>query len=242
MVIFASATGWGLLLVSCVMTRGTMVVPPQIAGATFVGSGKCAECHEIVTTQFHDRTHSNLIASGANSRAPEQGCESCHGPGSKHVTSGGDDGTIVRNAGLCVTCHQDVQARFSMASHHPLNEGAVACTSCHAAHGSKQPTLTSTNTLCTSCHQAVRGPHMFEHVPAAESCTNCHNPHGSPVRKMLHLSQPMLCLQCHSVANNRHGQTGATTNGTPITGAVLRECSSCHSQIHGSSQDEHLRY
>lgn len=242
MVIFGTATGWGLLLVSCVMTSGTMILPPQIAGANFVGSAKCVECHENVTTHFQDRTHANLIASGAKSPGLEHGCESCHGPGSRHVASGGDDGTIVRDAGICATCHQDVQARFSMASHHPLKEGAVSCTSCHPPHGSMHATLTSTNTLCTSCHQAVRGPHMFEHVPAAESCATCHNPHGSPVRKMLNLSQPMLCLQCHSLPNNRHGQAGATTNGTPITSAILRECSSCHHQIHGSSQDEHLRF
>jgi predicted CXXCH cytochrome family protein len=224
------------------MTSGTLITPPQIAGAAFVGSGGCAECHENVTTQYHDRTHSNLIASEGKAKGPEMGCETCHGPASLHVKTGGEDGTIVNHAGLCATCHHDVQARFSMASHHPLTEGAVICTSCHDAHGSKQATLTSTTTLCTSCHQAVRGPHVFEHVPAMENCANCHNPHGSPVRKMLTMSQPMLCLQCHSLPNNRHGQTGATANGTPFSGAVLRDCASCHSQIHGSSQDQHLRF
>jgi predicted CXXCH cytochrome family protein len=73
-----------------------------------------------------------------------------------------------------------------------------------------------------------------------EECTICHNPHGSPNRRLLDIAQPMLCLQCHSIADNRHGQTGAA--GARIGGAVLRSCTNCHSAIHGSSQDEHLRY
>jgi|CXWL01.1.fsa_nt_gi predicted CXXCH cytochrome family protein len=239
-VIFGGISVWGLLLVGCVLTDRTVVVPPQVSGATFVGSKQCSECHEGVTGQFHDTTHSHLIASGA--KGQELGCESCHGPASRHVKSGGEDGTIINNATMCASCHQDVQSRFNMASHHPLGEGIVGCTSCHDAHGSKQATLTSTNTLCTSCHQEVRGPHVFEHAPSAENCTTCHNPHGSPVKKMLNTSEPMLCLQCHSLPNNRHGQTAANANGTPISAAALRQCSSCHSAIHGSSQDEHLRY
>jgi predicted CXXCH cytochrome family protein len=238
--VFAGTAVWGLLLVSCVMTNRSAVTPPNILGANFVGSAGCVECHEDVTDHFADRTHAHLIASGG--KGQELGCESCHGPASIHVKKGGEDGTIVKGAASCVSCHQDVQARFSMASHHPLKEGSVGCTSCHDAHGNKQVTLTSTNALCTSCHQAVRGPHVFEHAPAAENCSSCHNPHGSPNRKLLTMSQPMLCLQCHSLPNNRHGQTGANANGTPLTAAVLRDCASCHSQVHGSSQDQHLRY
>ena len=242
MIIFGGSGLWGLMLVSCVMTGGRMIAPPQIAGATFIGSGGCYECHENVTAHYYDRTHSNLIASLSKAKGPEMGCESCHGPASLHAKTGGDDGTIVNNASMCVSCHQDVQARFSMASHHPFKEGIVGCSTCHDAHGSKQRTLTSTNAICTSCHQSVRGPHVFDHGPAMENCSNCHNPHGSPVRKMLTVSQPMLCLQCHSLPNNRHGQTGANATGTPLSAAVLRDCVSCHGQIHGSSQDQHLRY
>lgn len=239
--LFGGAAAWALLLVGCVVTDRTTVAPPStVAGAAYVGSQKCSQCHDTVTTQFNDTTHAHLIASGAKNQ--ELGCESCHGPASQHVKTGGESGTIVNNAQMCATCHQDVQARFNMTSHHPLNEGILGCTKCHDAHGNKQATLTSTNALCTSCHQEMRGPHVFEHAPAAENCTTCHNPHGSPMRKMLTTSEPMLCLQCHSLPNNRHGQTAASANGTPISGAALRQCSSCHSAVHGSSQDEHLRF
>jgi DmsE family decaheme c-type cytochrome len=135
-----------------------------------------------------------------------------------------------------------VLARFNMRSHHPVKEGALSCTDCHDQHGGKQISLASKTAECTQCHQAVRGPHMFEHAPAAEDCTTCHNPHGSPNRKMLTLAEPMLCLQCHSVAGTRHGQTGGNTNGQVISATALRNCSSCHNAPHGSGIDQHLRF
>ena len=147
-----------------------------------------------------------------------------------------------KNTQLCATCHQDVLARFNMNSHHPVKEGALSCTSCHDPHGGKQASLASKTAECTQCHQAVRGPHAFEHPPAAEDCGNCHNPHGSPNRKLLNVAEPMLCLQCHSVASNRHGQTGSSNNTQRITGAVLRDCTACHSTPHGSASDQHLRF
>lgn len=135
-----------------------------------------------------------------------------------------------------------------MPSHHPVKEGALSCTGCHDPHEGKQVRLASRNDKCLSCHQRQRGPQAFEHVPVTEDCANCHNPHGTPNRKLLNIAQPMLCLQCHSLPNNRHGQTGST-NATAagvlaerVSGAVLRNCTACHGQIHGSSHDQHLRY
>ena len=36
--LFGGTAAWGLLLISCVMVNRTMLAPPQIAGAKFVGS------------------------------------------------------------------------------------------------------------------------------------------------------------------------------------------------------------
>ena len=109
-------------------------------------------------------------------------------------------------------------------------------------HDGKQTSLGGKTEQCTKCHQAVRGPHVFEHPPVVEDCSNCHNPHGSPNRRLLEIAQPMQCLQCHALPGNRHGQTGARNNTQTISGAVLRNCTSCHGAIHGSSVDQHLRH
>jgi DmsE family decaheme c-type cytochrome len=169
-------------------------------------------------------------------------CRDCHGVHEPKVVPESKGAVLIEDerSALCVSCHQELLPRLNMISHHPVEEGAVSCVSCHDPHGTETTRLASITERCTGCHQAVRGPHVFEHVPAAEDCTICHNPHGSPNRRLLDIAQPMLCLQCHSIADNRHGQTGAA--GARIGGAVLRACTNCHSAMHGSSQDEHLRY
>ena len=83
--LFGGIAAWGLLLVSCVSVNRAVFAPPSVPGAKFAGSQACAECHEAVTTGFHDASHAKMMAPGDN--AKEIGCESCHGPGSLHVKS-----------------------------------------------------------------------------------------------------------------------------------------------------------
>lgn len=198
-------------------------------------SPQCLSCHETDKRRMH-------FSIAEHNKAGIQ-CGDCHGlhaPKIKSLNSQQEKGG--KTTVLCATCHQDVVARFSMSSHHPIKEGGATCTGCHDPHASNQAMLGGKTAQCTTCHQAVRGPHAFEHPPVAEDCATCHDPHGSPNRKLLSVAQPMQCLQCHSLAGNRHGQAGAANNTQRITGAVLRDCASCHGAIHGSSADQHLRY
>ena len=207
-----------------------------------IASETCLSCHASGRGHAKDANRMNFAFSEHNKAGVQ--CSDCHGIHSSKVSKQANvaDVKMDNTARLCATCHQDVLARFNMPSHHPLREGAVSCTSCHQPHDGKQAALGGKTEQCTKCHQAVRGPHVFEHPPAAEDCTNCHNPHGTPNRRLLEVAQPMLCLQCHSVASNRHGQAGATNNTQRITGAALRDCASCHGAVHGSSIDQHLRH
>ena len=208
--------------------------PPKVV-ATKPESAECLACHESDKRRMH-------FAIAEHNKAGVQ-CRDCHGnhtPKVKTLNAGMEKGG--KTTALCATCHQDVLAKFSMTSHHPVKEGGATCTGCHDPHASKQATLGAATAQCTSCHQAMRGPHAFEHPPAAEDCKNCHDPHGTPNKKLLTAAQPMQCLQCHSIAGNRHGQAGLVNNTQRITGAVLRDCASCHGTIHGSSADQHLRF
>lgn len=202
-------------------------------------SKQCLTCHA------GDHQRMNFTFAEHN-RAGVQ-CADCHGMHSSKVKA--MSATLEkadRSVALCATCHQDVVVKLGMRSHHPVKEGGLACVDCHDPHAGKNTgrdaAFVAKTAQCTQCHQAVRGPHAFEHPPAAEDCTSCHDPHGSPNRKMLSLAQPMLCLQCHSVAGNRHGAAGTGTNNQPISAAALRNCSSCHSAPHGSHMDQHLRF
>ncbi|MBT9520044.1 MAG: hypothetical protein IV101_04045 [Dechloromonas sp.] len=208
---------------------------PKSVLAGLPESKQCLTCHET----DKKRTH---FAFAEHNKAGVQ-CNDCHGNHTDKVKKlnasqlkGG------KTTALCATCHQDVLAKFNMPSHHPVKEGGATCTGCHDPHASKQATLGAVTEQCTSCHQAVRGPHVFEHAPVVEGCTTCHDPHGAPNRKLQTIAQPMQCLQCHSIAGNRHGLGGTSSNVAPISGSVLRDCVSCHSAIHGSSTDQHLRF
>src|SRR5438552_2482439 len=110
-----------LVLISCVATKTTLVAPPQIAGAKFVGSDACVECHETVTKPFKTAVHAQLRAKGTNSM--EMGCESCHGAGSVHVDAGGGRGNIInprRSPQVCFDCHLDKRGEFNLPFHHPV--------------------------------------------------------------------------------------------------------------------------
>ena len=196
---------------------------------------QCLSCHETDKRRMH-------FSIAEHNKAGIQ-CSDCHGmhtPKIKKLNVASEKGG--KDAALCATCHQDVLARFSMTSRHPVKEGGVSCTGCHDPHAASKTTLGAKTEQCTKCHQAVRGPHVFEHPPVVEDCTGCHDPHGSPNRRLLQVAQPMLCLQCHSLPGNRHGQAGVPDNTQRITGPALRDCASCHGAVHGSSIDQHLRF
>lgn len=169
-------------------------------------------------------------------------CSSCHTIHVSRTPTGleGRGKRIDRVSTMCATCHTDVMARFRMPSHHPVTEGAMSCTSCHDPHSGERTSVRSEVERCGSCHQAQRTPKAVPHPPVAEGCSTCHNPHGSPNRRLLVMAQPALCIQCHSVADNRHA-VGAAARGT-LGGAVLRRCVGCHKAIHGGHMDPHLRY
>ena len=81
------AVALAVILLSCSTTNRTILAPPSIPGAEFVGSEECATCHEQIVRDFRTATHARLQVKGEN--AKNMGCEPCHRPGSLHVQAGG---------------------------------------------------------------------------------------------------------------------------------------------------------
>jgi predicted CXXCH cytochrome family protein len=247
--LFGGIATWGLFLVSCMSVNRSVIAPPAVPGANFVGTQSCAECHEDVVTGFHDASHAKMMAPGEN--AKDIGCESCHGAGSLHVKSGGGSGTIINPGNspeTCFQCHLDKRGEFSLPHTHPVLAGQMGCSDCHDPHSGdaikeSNTALDTLNSSCLKCHTSQGGPYVFEHEASREGCMVCHTPHGSVNQKMLKARNQNLCLQCHFQQQTAPGviliggrdHASFLSRGTCWSGG-------CHEAVHGSHVSSSLRF
>src|ERR1044071_2855183 len=238
-----------VVAISCATVKRTVLAPPNIPGAEFVGSQTCADCHEAIVRDFKTATHARLKATGDN--AKNVGCESCHGPGSLHNQSGGTRDTIInprKSPETCFQCHLDKRGEFNLPYHHPVLEGKVSCGDCHNPHKgpavkSGGTALMSENETCAKCHTPQFGPFVFEHEALREGCTTCHRVHGSVNQKMLVSRNQTLCLTCHFQQQTTPGRL--FIGGRDHTSFVSRgTCWSagCHEAVHGSQIGTSMRF
>ncbi|MDE3065951.1 MAG: hypothetical protein KGJ60_00225 [Verrucomicrobiota bacterium] len=189
----------------------------------------------------------------ANAGAPGgSGCESCHGPGSKHVESGGAARFIInprRDPDACFRCHLQVRAAFELPDHHPVIEGRMSCMQCHDPHGgdiyktSGGLAMARRNETCAQCHREQTRPFVFEHPAVREGCTTCHDPHGSVNRMLLTQADDNLCLRCHAQTQAAPGRIYiGNVDHTALLQIGTCWSAGCHTAIHGSDVDPRLRY
>jgi DmsE family decaheme c-type cytochrome len=196
----------------------------------------CLKCH------LNQPTHAGRIRSGHVKG--QVACTSCHA-----IHQGQDKLRPTKAADInqkCASCHNAVWAQFQRPYKHRLPEGAMSCTDCHNPHGSFLPrsirTVAANEPSCFRCHSDLRGPFAFEHAPVRlEGCTTCHEPHGSANPRMLTRHEVrFVCLECHS-----NIAAGTALGGTPpafhdLRSSRYRNCTICHTKIHGSNVDAHL--
>ena len=160
------------------------------------GTEQCLSCHGGENMTIMGETpHGNL--ENPHSPYSNQGCESCHGPGSIHVSrSGGgagyplllnfknDDDVPEQNA-ACMNCHAETLGElegFAWAG--SLHDSAgMSCQDCHNAHSLERPMedkeLQQAN--CMGCHRRQIDSHpRFENAGIVFdqlSCSTCHAVH-----------------------------------------------------------------
>jgi predicted CXXCH cytochrome family protein len=238
-----------VLLISCGTLSSTIVAPPSIPGAEFVGSDQCRHCHKNIAQDFKTASHARLKTKGHN--AENIGCESCHGPGSKHVEAGGGAGSIVnpnRSPETCFQCHLNIRSKFKLPFTHPLGAGKVSCSDCHDPHkggvikgGGTE--FMGKNDVCLKCHSAQRGPFVHEHEAVRDGCVTCHDPHGSVNPRMLTERNQSLCLKCHVQRQTVQGRLfiGEEDHTFKLTQGTCWSAG-CHEAVHGSQVSNVLRF
>lgn len=218
---------------------------------------QCVNCHGGAVEHVEDPTPENITSPGELAQfEQDQLCASCHMPHGDartigfdpHITEGlacldchaihqGQENLLSQPVNkLCESCHTGVTLQFMRRSNHPLNDGAVDCTSCHTMTGEKEPMFGHGQSAnCYSCHAEQSGPHLHEHPVTLSfategiGCIGCHEPHGSPNDRLLKSSGNNLCQSCHGTPPlhmTKHSGLGAKLN-----------CVDCHSQTHGSNDN-----
>ena len=180
-------------------------------GQSYVGEAKCLECHSEQLKGYEGSPHHRV----ADPRTPaaKQGCESCHGPGSKHVDDPGTFAVTNPNklppeevSATCTTCHNRGEHAFWDGSQHDSRK--LTCTTCHSVHDYKSDTkqlkAKTQAAVCASCHRdKLAKLDRSGHMPVREGkleCTTCHNVHGTTNVRLLRKGDSIgeTCTSCHA--------------------------------------------
>ena len=218
--------------------------PAPAAGEYVNDDDTCLTCHEKEKRSYATTMHGR--ADHPRSPKAKQGCETCHGPGQKHVDDPEAPGLIrafvkdpPREANAtCLTCHdRGAHAMWEGSAHDSRN---LSCVTCHSVHEFKSEraqlkTVREMDT-CATCHrEKVAKLDRSGHMPLREGkmqCSSCHNPHGSTNVRQLKRGDSIaeLCTTCHADKRGPYLWEHAPSRDG---------CATCHDP-HGSSNERML--
>jgi predicted CXXCH cytochrome family protein len=241
-----------LVFVSRALAAKMDRIPPGPIEGEYTGTESCARCHQKEAKEFEHSTHAKFSVKDDPTQG--EGCEICHGPGSKHVEALGKGfmADLKKDPEGCFSCHPETKAEFSLQYHHPVLEGKMSCSDCHDSHSGD--VLSGTKTAlekpeerCFKCHAEYRGPFVYEHDALdsyREGCKVCHAPHGSVNNKMVLANDNNLCMNCHYERDypTRIGKWphGALMGAPRLVDRGKDNCFKCHMAIHGSNFSPYL--
>jgi len=225
----------------------THTAPALIANAgpdDYVGSESCKACHEDQFKNFTGTKHSKL-KEVKDWKDKVQGCESCHGPGKKHIEEGNPALMIsFKNKSAkfisetCLTCHAGRESHNNYRrGDHWRND--VGCTDCHSVHSPPFPhEKTGSITFVNNVAKENPGRASTLMLKAGETqlCMSCHEETRSQFTKPFHhkvMEGTMKCSDCH----NPHG--GFEAKQVRLAVGADASCIKCHSNKQGPYAFEH---
>jgi len=214
---------------------------PELESAILINdSSECLDCHEEHMQTFAMTRHGRSLPGG--------GCESCHGPMSKHLDAPRRDPALVvvlgadspldagQQAGICIQCHAGgAQLNWQFGNHASAGN---TCIDCHDIMSMEDPVLERSRQtdICFNCHKDKRAKmYRRSRHPIREGkvvCSDCHNPHGSAgPSQLVRNSVNETCYLCHA---EKRGPF--LVEHQP----AREDCTLCHDP-HGSTQDRMLK-
>ena len=207
---------------------------------TYVGNELCVACHNAQADTFAETAMGKILMKRPRTEQEKLGCESCHGPGSRHVAAlqSGEAvaGTIIsfragtgeavagQNA-ACLQCHERADQAYWRGS--PHESRGLACTSCHAVM-TKSPErgqLTSVDSRTA----------LGRRRATTEVCLGCHPNQRAQLQRSSHMplrEGKLTCTSCH----NPHG---SVTTALLRDNSVNENCYRCHADKRGPFLWEH---
>ena len=186
--------------------------PAPGQAVALVGEDTCLTCHDDKRKGYEGTPHA--VKSDPRTPAAKQSCETCHGPGGKHVEDPAAN-TLknLKQAGkptvinaTCTTCHSRQKHVLWAGSQHETR--GLACSTCHSVHSpkseDKQLKEVTQRELCATCHRdKISKLDRSGHMPVRErkmECTSCHNVHGTTNVRLLRKGDSIseLCTSCHA--------------------------------------------
>jgi len=197
-----------VVLVLCILFVACEAKPPpgstglqDVHQPVFTSAGVNA-CHYCHAGEFNRSVAASPHGDVTNAATPygQNGCESCHGPGSFHISRafggqgrpglinfGSGAGASLREVqlGACESCHHAEAAEperigFRGSAH---DSSYINCSTCHTMHVQDEALSNPVHqaSICLDCHRSMMSGHPevrgrtvdFER----EACSNCHDMH-----------------------------------------------------------------
>ena len=204
------------------------VALPRVEGAQYVNEDAlCAVCHKTHVDVFANNVHRN------------HGCESCHGPASRHLeTRGKEPGTILsfkklkraERAEVCLTCHEQNActpgAQWRTSAH--ANHG-VTCTDCHTNHYNVPPG-TPVNTVDVTSRESTGGQDWSVTLarlrvsPELRPASTARLPSLKGTSNALGANASQVCYRCHGEKQDLE----LIAHPHQINGKYGFACTTCH--------------
>ena len=136
---------------------------------------RCLACHGA------PRTVGTRVESGVT-------CESCHGPGQKHLAA---LGAHAKDLGILNPKKL------------PIAERMRPCAQCHSGTSVVEDAMPY-DTLISNQVTSLKNTECWRQSGGDFTCTDCHDPHRDAPHDVLTAKSEKTCLRCHSAAITRH--------------------------------------